>query len=133
MYMLIHGDRLLRELQEEFQSSYPYLKMVFFWKKNKKDTPASLSEDQEVLIRLCEISTKKGQGFIPLEDHTSLHQMTKFFETDFGTDVRVLHFTNAGWVYASDLHQVTLGELNEQGRLAFHSIHNVSANPNHLL
>jgi hypothetical protein len=133
MYVFIHGDRLLSELQEEFQASYPYLKMSFLWKRGHGDQSANLSEDQEPFIRLSEISGKQSHGFIIMEDDTRLDYLVKLFQSDFGISVHFFHFTNAGWVSASNIKVATLGELNEQGRICFHRIHNISAKPDNLL
>ena len=133
MYVFIHGDRLLSELQEEFQSSYPYLKMSFSWKSADDGSSEILSEEQEPLVRLSEISGKKSHGFIAMEDDSRLEYLIKLFKSDYGISVHFLHYTHAGWVSASDIKAATLGELNEQGRNCFHRIHNVSAKPDNLL
>jgi hypothetical protein len=133
MYVFIHGDRLLRELQDEFQASYPYLKMRFLWRRYPDDKNITLSEYQEPYIRLSEISGKKSHGFITMEDDTRVDHLIKLFQSDFGLSVYFFHYTNAGWVSASDIKTATLGELNEQGRICFHRIHNISAKPDNLL
>ena len=133
MYVFIHGDRLLRELQEEFQASYPYLKMSFSWKSSHDDRSEILSEEQEPLVRLSEISGKNSHAFIAMEDDTRLDHLVKLFQSDFGVSVHFLHYTQAGWVSASNIKAATLGELNEQGRICFHRLHNVSAKPDSIL
>lgn len=131
--MFIHGSRLLSALQEEFQSVYPYLKLVFSIKRNPDDNYELLPEASEHLMRISDISKENLQEFISIDDHTTLNQLMKLFKAEFDISVNFLHFTKAGWVSACDITEATLKELNEQGRICFHSIHNVSVKPDHFL
>jgi hypothetical protein len=133
MDMLIHGNRLLRELQEEFQAYYPYLKMIFLWKKSPDDKYEILPEASEPFIRIADISRENLQGFISIDDNTRLNQLMNLFKAEFDISVNFLHFTKAGWVSACDIMEAMIKELNEQGRICFHSIHNVYVKPDHLL
>ena len=133
MEIFIFGDRLLSELQDEFQASYPYLKMVFSWKRGSDNKHEVLPDTRESYITLAEISRKNLKGFITIEDHTILNQLMKLFESEFDLSVSFLHFTESDWISANDVAEATLGELNEQGRISFHRVHNVAVKPDHLL
>ena len=132
MYLLIHPQRLLHELQEEFRAYFPYLKLVFSWKKEGTFTYRILSPEQEYLLRVEDISLIQQNGMIAMEDETILKDIIHDMKSRFGLRIKFLHFSESGWISTYAIRAATLGELNEKGRHSFHILHNVSASAKHL-
>jgi hypothetical protein len=132
MYIFLHGHRLLRDIQEEFQSAYPYLKIEFLWKYKAREKSHPLESYQEDLLRLKDIAAIEHQEMICIEEDTTLHEIEQKLTKDFEVFIRFYHYTDSGWIPAG-ISAATFGELNQQGRISFHQQHNVSANPQHLL
>ena len=133
MYLFLHDDRLLREIQEEFQASYPYLRMAFFWSTDHGNKNVQLPVEQESLLHVSDISKLHTRSMISLEDYSKLEEIERALKAHHGLTIHFLHFTKAGWLPATAIHTATFGELNQQGRESFHDLHNISANPDHLL
>lgn len=101
----IHGQKLLKTIQKEFTTQYPYLGLMFFNKeqadKGKKDGGSikPLSSNQ----RLADVRVKKGDSGTEFHigNRTRIGNLERYFEEKFGLYVQVCFFKDGKGFYTS--------------------------------
>lgn len=115
--MQIHNTKRLKELQEEFNNTFPYLKIEFFSEPHEEGE----ASDEKFLLKnqltIGEIRSKNIAGFIPLNEDMPVGVFEKLFENSFDLNVQVYRKSHGKWLqtWASDVW--TLGEQNRRGKI----------------
>lgn len=122
----INDNRLLREIQMDFNNFYPYLRMEFY----PLSTPDSFSAEPTTIspyVKVGSVRRNHHQGAINIFPNTTVKDLEEKMKTDFNLPMQVYHYTKSGWLQTDVADMTTLNELNEQGRSAFNELHNTSA------
>lgn len=119
MKLEIAANKTIAELQETFNATYPYLKLVFFSKSHKayKGSPAKfLIQDRS--LTLGSLEQKPHDGVLYLEDDMPTWQVERLFEEEFKLHVQIFRKSGNTWLETSVTDDLTLEEQNAKGKLS---------------
>ena len=115
MTILITSDRLIKDVQEEFNNKFPFLKIEFFRKsyrfmpfKNKKD---SLSN----LLSFGKAYWKNNMGQMEITPLMTVKELENKCEEQFGILMQVYRKSGNVWLETSMTDNWTIKQQNDQG------------------
>ena len=116
MQIYISGQRLVREVQQEFSNAYPFLKIEFF-----KDTGMHNNHNmkQHLLLHNLKLSDalafKKAEGCLTIEDKMSVTDLENAFMDKFGLVAQVFRRSGNIWLETSVTDSWSLKQQNDLG------------------
>jgi hypothetical protein len=117
MRLLINGDKLVKDVQQEFAMAYPFLKIEFFRNINLQ-SGQSLKQNQ--IKHDQKLSTAKDRkienGDLIIEDTMSVTDLEKAFMDKFGLLTQVFRRSGNIWLETSITDSWSLKQQNELGR-----------------
>ena len=117
MKIQLYYNRKVEEIREEFNSSFPYLKIVFV---NRIDNTkaASVIEEVEPTARLIDVTGVLKEGAIDIRPTDSIKEVEQRFEKQYGLSVQIFRKQNGVWMDTDVTDDLTLHEQNTWGREA---------------
>ena len=117
MKILLHSNRTVAEVREEFNNSYPYLKIVFV---SSKESVHGLPIIDEVdpAARLIDVSRVLKEGDIEIKPTDTIKQVEQRFEKQYSLPVHIFRKQKGVWMDTSVTDDLTLHEQNTWGREA---------------
>ncbi|MBS1611233.1 MAG: hypothetical protein JST49_00270 [Bacteroidetes bacterium] len=110
--MHITDNKLIQDLQEEFNSLFPYLKIEFFSITSKgKENAKILSPLQAV----GQSRKKREDGVLLLNSHMTVTAFEKEMSERFGLQVQVFRQSGKMWIETSLTDSWTLERQNAEG------------------
>jgi len=115
--MQIHNTKQLKELREEFNNAFPYLKIEFFSQAHEQGEGSDEKYLLDTTLTVGQIRNKNLAGFIPLNPDMPVGVFEKLFENSFDLYVQVYRKSHGRWIqtWASDVW--TLGEQNRRAKI----------------
>ena len=117
MHMKIFGERQITEVQEDFTSGYPFLKIEFF--KNgavRQDRyPANQKIDHQQKLKHASHG-KKDEGDLEIKDAMSVLELENAFIDQFGLSAQVYRKSGNVWLETTMTDNWTLKQQNDHGR-----------------
>ena len=114
MKILLHSNRTVEEIKEEFGAIYPFLRLAFFARKDA----AAVGEEVHSLTRLIEVSGILKEGDIEIKSTDTIKEVELKFEKQYGLPVRIFRKQKGMWVGTNITDDLTLHEQNTWGREA---------------
>jgi hypothetical protein len=131
MRMKIFGERPINELQKDFASSYPFLKIEFF--KNgavRQDRyPAKQKIDHQQKLKHAWY-WKKDEGDLEIKDAMSVLELENAFIDQFGLSAQVYRRSGNVWLETTMTDSWTLKQQNDHGREITMGIKTINNNDN---
>ena len=117
MKMKISKDRKLKDLQEEFSSYFPFLRIEFYSKPHGMGFASSDNEMLDSNLTVGEVCDLSALGYMPLHGHQKVGDFEQLFAKTFGLNVQVLRKSYGKWLqtWATDIW--TIEEQNNRGRI----------------
>ncbi len=115
--MKIQGKRQLRNLQEDFNEVFPYLKIEFF------KTPHSIgndSDEKEILdvnLRISEVQEVSKKGEMLLDEEMSVGDFEEKMRNDFGLNIQVYRKEHGKWLQTWVTDSWTLEHQNNRSKV----------------
>jgi hypothetical protein len=121
MKIKINENRKLFELQQEFNTLFPYLKIEFFQSPHATDqgSPKRLIRNPGRSIREC--ADRSGEMIITAD--MSVGELEQRFREQFGLFVQVFRHSGKVWLETTLTDSWTLAEQNSQGQELSSKIH----------
>lgn len=115
--MKIHIDdqRNISEIQENFNATFPFLKIEFFKKPHETGEASPMSEMLPTDSTLGKWRTIHNEGDLVFTAETTVDEVEKGFQDKFGISAQVFRKSGAVWLETSATDSWTLKEQNEQG------------------
>ena len=117
MLLLINGERLIKDVQQDFAKAYPFLKIEFF-RNNGIHKDQVLKENQ--IKHDQKLSLAKGRniqkGDLLIEDSMSVLDLEKAFMDQFGLLTQIFRRSGNIWLEASITDRWSLKQQNDLGR-----------------
>jgi hypothetical protein len=117
IHILINGERLITDVQKQFASAYPFLKIEFFKRDN---TLKSLKCQQTQIahnVKLKEAWTrKKAEGDLIVNDVMTVFELENTFMDRFGLTAHLFRRSGNIWLQTSITDNWTLKQQNDMGR-----------------
>lgn len=116
MQLFIKGDRLVREVQQEFTGVYPFLKIEFVKNADKPKDHVK----QTLILHNQKLSDawvyKKTEGNLVIDDLMSVTDLENAFMDQFGLRTQVFRRSGNIWLETSVTDSWTLRQQNDYGR-----------------
>ena len=109
-YLKVRGDRLVGELQEDFNSAFPFLKIEFY-KKSGNVVRHSIGKS----VTLAKAGLLR-EGTLTIDDMMSVGELEQIFRDQFGVYVQVARKSGSLWLETTMTDKWTLRQQNEHGR-----------------
>lgn len=116
----ITGDRKLSSIQEEFNSSFPYLKLEFF---KHKHTIYQGNAKKDMLTKdglLKQSGKKSNEGEIIVKENMRVSELEGLFQHVFGISTQLFRKSGNSWIETSVTDDWTLKQQNDQGNELSH-------------
>ena len=117
MRLEINGERLIKEVQEDFTCAYPFLKIEFFRNGAVRRHRYSEKEkiDQQQKLKYSWF-WKKDNGYVDIEDSTSVLELENALIDEFGLSAQVYRKSGNVWLETIMTDNWTLKQQNDHGR-----------------
>ena len=127
MYLHIHDNRTLRELQEDFNFRFPYLRIEFYSKPHHRNAASPDTHKLNPFLQIVAVRGHHRNGAAEIHEGETVAGFEQMMQRDYSLPVQVFHFTKTGWILTDVTDKATLRELNEQGKEEAHEFYNVYA------
>jgi hypothetical protein len=116
MEITVNDTKYVREVQEDFQKRFPFLKIEFF--KNTVDRSGSALKSQTIPGRtpIGMIRQIHTEGAINVNGSRSVEDLENDFQNKFGLSVQVLRKSANMWIETTFTHHWSLLRQNYEGQ-----------------
>ena len=116
MRLHIAPNRLISDIQNEFNNAFPFLKLEFF--NNKHYSSAGFSVNEMILRgkKIGESQTVITDGYIEVKESMKVNELEKIFRTQFSLAVQVFRKSGKIWLETTITDNWTLEQQNNHGR-----------------
>ncbi|MFN0188193.1 MAG: hypothetical protein ACKVQV_05780 [Bacteroidia bacterium] len=113
--ILISDERKLMEIQRDFNSYFPFLKLEFFKVPHKigEGSAKSLLLDSNKLIR--DIRSNRPESHLEFKDEMTVNQLEELIFSKFGLAAQVFRKSGNVWLETSATDNWTLLQQNNEG------------------
>lgn len=116
MKLHIAKDRLIKEVQDDFNSMYPFLKIEFFTKEHgyRQASPARLLIPAHK--KLCDASkTSIDKSELSIKDDMTVSELEHRMREDYGLNIQVFRKSGNLWLETTMTDNWTLKQQNDHG------------------
>jgi len=116
MEIIINDSKYISEIQEEFQKSFPYLKIEFF--KHKQDTVNSVAKPRPISGRMTlgMIRNSHIEAVLNIAGSRSVEDVQSDFQDKFGLYAEILRKSGRMWIETTLTHHWSLLRQNFEGQ-----------------
>ncbi len=111
MQINIYPSKKISEVQAEFHSEFPFLKLEFFRNLKKREN-SPLSPE----LSLGKIQPETPDGLLQFEKNTTVGELEHRLQSDFKLNAQVFRLSGNVWLETTLTDQWTLQKQNEHGR-----------------
>jgi hypothetical protein len=115
MHLLINNERAISDLQREFSSMFPYLKLEFFSKLHATGKSSRLKFKLPVQRKLGDIRKLHNEGQVLIDPEMTVADLEQTFGTNYGLGIQVFRKSGDVWLETILTDSWTLARQNEQG------------------
>ncbi len=112
----IEQDKTIRNLQNEFNTIYPFLKIEFFYEPHITGKGTAKNKMINNEIKLMQVRRTIEPGKIRIGKNTTVSEIEGNFERRFGLYVQVFRKSGNVWLETSATDNWTLEQQNEEGK-----------------
>ena len=124
MKINITDTTTIRELQEAFRISYPYLTIKFFDKPHAWGEGSSSAHCYDPLFRVQSIEKKKqAPGFFEVFPWQKVGEVERNFQEQLGLYAQICRKHGEGWIETAGTDELSLDEQNELGKKTLINTH----------
>ena len=116
MYLRITPNRLISDLQKEFNNAFPYLKIEFFQNRNQQLPAFTFQQILPRHKRIVDGQTAITDGDIEISPATKVKDLEKIFKDQFSLAAQVFRRSGNLWLETTMTDDWTLEQQNEHGR-----------------
>ncbi len=113
--MLISDDKRLIDIQKEFSTKFPYLKLEFYASEHGslEGSPASAQLDLQQTVR--EVRSIHDEGDLSINGHVKVSTLEENFSRKYGLNVQVFRKSGSIWLQTISTDEWSLAEQNRAG------------------
>lgn len=118
MKIHVSEDKTIRDIQEEFQHNFPYLKIEFFHSAHRsgESSPKEKILDSKLSLRDCRWLHQSGS--LTYSPQTTVGELEQAFRETFGLSVQVFRRSGKTYLQTTVTDPWTLEEQNSEGMMA---------------
>jgi hypothetical protein len=114
MKILLHSNRTVEEIKEEFSTIFPFLRIAFSTKKQESE--GVINEEVDPSTQLIEVSGVLKEGDIDINPTDTIKEVEQKFEKQYGLPVHIFRKQKDVWMDTNITDDLTLQEQNTWGR-----------------
>ena len=133
MTINITPDRVIKEIQKEFNEEFPFLKIEFCLKKAEEAEHKTKQQFCNPELKLLDLARKPESGWIVLHPWYTIRYIKEVFKTRFGLNTKIFRKENDQYIQILGTDAFTLEEQNEIGRRQIDKNHEVFRRERELL
>ena len=114
MEIIIHDSTKLNELQQDFTSHFPYLKLEFFEPIGGSKHLCDIIKDTSKTIG--DVRHIHTAGHMTINGHMKTETLEKEFMEKFGISVQVFRKSGGSWLLTGSSDNWTIAEQNRKGK-----------------
>ena len=113
--MVISDDKTFRDIQKDFNSKFPYLKLEFYSSRHGEGEGSPIQEriDPEKLMKNARQNHTEGN--IRVRKDMKVNELEQVFQEKFGLNVQVFRKSGNLWMQTTSTDHWTLAEQNRKG------------------
>ena len=116
MKLHISPDLKIKDIQNEFRKSFPYLKLGFFGKNHTVKEPSLMKDIVPDTASLMEISGIMSEGEIEIRPGQTVAELEQLFQNKFSLFVQVFRKMGFAWIETTKTNYLTLEKQIEMGK-----------------
>lgn len=118
MEIYISEDATIATLQHEFREAYPYLKLECYRQPHKEGEASTMADKLPSATPIEEIRMVHNFGWLDISHHRTAAAVEHDFFHKYGLSVQILRKSGDLWLQTTATDNWTLGQMNEEGKLA---------------
>ncbi len=116
MLLKITSNRLISDIQKDFNEEFPFLKIVFFNKKSISSSDYSAKQIIPQNRKIDEIQMNAVDGNIEIDEEMKVNKLENIFKDQFNLAVQVFRKSGNLWLETTMTDNWTLQQQNNHGR-----------------
>lgn len=116
MEILITDNKYIKEIQEEFQKTFPYLKIEFFKTSYKSGNAHLKSQLIPSKMTLGMVRNIHYEGMLNIDGARKVEEIENDFQNKFGLSVEVFRKSGNMWIETTLTHHWSLLRQNFEGQ-----------------
>ena len=112
----IEPNRLISDIQKEFNKSFPFLKLEFFYNKNHSRTKIQGKEIIPHYKKIGDEQKSVTNGEIVIKDDMKVNELENIFQEKFALSAQVFRKSGNLWLETTMTDNWTLHQQNNHGR-----------------
>jgi len=116
MHLRIGPNRLISDLQKDFNNAFPFLRIEFFQNRNKQLPAFTFRQMIPQSQRIVEGQTALTDADIEVSPDMKVKELEKIFKDQFSLAVQVFRRSGNLWLETTMTDEWTLRQQNEHGR-----------------
>jgi hypothetical protein len=118
MEIYISEDAIITNIQSEFQAAYPFLKLEFYRQPHEAGQPSPAQEKLSPETPIEDIRMIHVFGWIDISHKRTALELEYDFRHIYGLNVQVMRKSGDLWLETTRTDNWTLGQLNDEGKMA---------------
>ena len=116
MKITIAGARSIQDVQQDFNASYPYLKLEFFRPLNRAQAQASANTMLKHSLMIREARRLQHDGELEITDSMKVGELETVLKQQYGLYAQVFRKSGNVWLETTMSDNWTLKQQNDHGR-----------------
>lgn len=113
MQLIINNDRTIEDINNDFMSEFPYLKIQFFKHTHKENAGSPKKEMFPVATKIKTIPHVNGTVIIT--PNQTVQDVEEFFKSHFNLNIQVFRKSGNNWLETTLTDSWTLEKQNQEG------------------
>jgi hypothetical protein len=114
MQILVHKDRSISEIREEFNLAFPYLSLEFFTKTHTAGQSGLITQKNQGR-KLCELTGIETEKNIIITPATTVEKLEKQFSFIYKLQIHVMRKSGNAWLQTLLTNHWSLEQQNQEG------------------
>lgn len=116
MILTIDDNKTISNIQQEFNTIFPYLKLEFFKHAHAIGQGNPKKDMLNASLVLKQFRKKHTNGEIEIEENMKVSELESSFQTLFGISAQVFRKSAGSWIETSVTDDWTLKQQNDEGK-----------------
>ncbi len=116
MEIIITDNKYIREVQEEFQKKFPYLKIEFFRNTSKNGSSTIKSQIIPGKMAVGMVRHTHADGALNIDGSRTVEEIENDFQNKFGLSVEIFRKSGNMWIETTLTHHWSLLRQNHEGQ-----------------
>lgn len=113
--MIINDNLTLKEIQREFSTTFPNLKIAFFSVSHSEGEGSPQDAEVEPDARLSDVRTVQNEDSLEITPDMTVAELERIFPQTFGLHVQVMRQSGNLWMQTTATDDWTLERQNRKG------------------